>query len=142
MLAEYEDRFSKSKLDLETTTIYEASLPTIPGRIVSQRVRRLPPHKYNFAIQAIRQLQESGVVRESDSPWRSNVVLVPKPASQDEERENTKASKLTGEHNHSALYRICLDFRELNTCLTSLFDFKYFHISQIETLLQKITKFL
>ena len=29
-----------------------------------------------------------------------------------------------------------------NTCLTSLFDFKYFHISQIETLLQKITKFL
>jgi hypothetical protein len=68
MLYEYDDRFSKSKLDLETTTLYEASLPTLPGRIVTQRVRRLPPHKYNFAIQAIKQLQESGVVRESDSP--------------------------------------------------------------------------
>ena len=117
MLDEYEDRFSKSKLDLETTSLYEASLPTLPGRIVTQRVRRLPPHKYNFAIQAIKQLQESGVVRESDSPWRSNVVLVPKPASQDEERENTKADQQTGEQNRSALYRICLDFRELNTCL-------------------------
>jgi len=117
MLDEYEDRFSKSKLDLETTSLYEASLPTLPGRIVTQRVRRLPPHKYNFAIQAIKQLQESGVVRESDSPWRSNVVLVPKPASQDEERENTKADQQTGEQSRSALYRICLDFRELNTCL-------------------------
>jgi hypothetical protein len=29
-----------------------------------------------------------------------------------------------------------------NTFLTSLFDFKYFHLSQIETLLKKITKFL
>ncbi len=51
-----------------------------PQYHITQRVRRLPPHKYNFAIQAIKQLQESGVVRESDSPWRSNVVLVPKPA--------------------------------------------------------------
>ena len=117
MLKNYDDRFSKSKLDLETTTLYEAALPTLPGRIVTQKVRRLPPHKYNFAMQAIKQLQESGVVRESDSPWRSNVVLVPKPASSDEERENTNASRLTGEQNHSALYRICLDFRELNTCL-------------------------
>ena len=117
MLAEYDDRFSKSKLDLKSTTLYEASLPTIPGRMVQQKVRRLPPHKYQFAIQAIKQLQESGVVRESDSAWRSNVVLVPKPTSQDEDRSNTNASRLTGDQNYSPLYRICLDFRELNTCL-------------------------
>jgi hypothetical protein len=36
MLYEYEDCFSKSKLDLQTTTLYEAPLPTIPGRIVQQ----------------------------------------------------------------------------------------------------------
>jgi hypothetical protein len=29
-----------------------------------------------------------------------------------------------------------------NTCLTSLFGFKYFHLSQIETILKKVTKFL
>jgi hypothetical protein len=117
MLYEYEDCFSKSKLDLQTTTLCEAPLPTIPGRIVQQKVRRLPPHKYQFAMQAIKQLQASGVVRKSDSPWRSNVVLVPKPTGKDEDRENTNASKLTGDQNYSKLYRICLDFRELNTCL-------------------------
>jgi dUTPase len=117
MLKEYEDRFSKSKLDLQKTTIYEASLPTIPGRKVQQKVRRLPQHKFDFAIQAIRQLQESGVVRESDSSWRSNVVLVPKPTGKDEDRDNSNAARLTGEQNFSPLYRICLDFRELNTCL-------------------------
>jgi len=30
----------------------------------------------------------------------------------------------------------------VNTSLTSLFDFKFFHLSQVETLLQQITKFL
>ena len=117
MLSAYEDRFSKSKLDLQTTELYEASLPTLPGRIVQQKVRRLPEHKFQFALQAIRQLQQSGVVRESDSEWRSNVVLVPKPTGKDELRETTNAAKLTGEQNFSQLYRICLDFRELNTCL-------------------------
>jgi negative regulator of genetic competence, sporulation and motility len=68
-------------------------------------------------MQAIKQLQASGEVRESDSAWRSNVVLVPKPTGKDEDRENTNASKLTGDQNFSKLYRICLDFRELNTCL-------------------------
>jgi hypothetical protein len=29
-----------------------------------------------------------------------------------------------------------------NTCLTSLFDFTYFHLSQIDTILKRITKFL
>ncbi len=103
--------------NLQTTTIYEASLPTIPGKIVQQKVRRLPDHKYQFALEAIKQLQQSGVVRESDSEWRSNVVLVPKPTGKDEVRESTNASRLTGDHNFSQLYRICLDFRELNTCL-------------------------
>jgi hypothetical protein len=36
-------------------------------------------HKYEFAIKAVRQLEKANIVRESDSPWRSNVVMVPKP---------------------------------------------------------------
>jgi predicted aspartyl protease len=72
LLMQFEDRFSKSKLDLETTTLYEAPLPTHPGRIVQQKVRRLPPHKYQFTIKAIEQLEEAGVVRRSDSEWYQN----------------------------------------------------------------------
>ncbi len=60
---------------------------------------------------------QAGVVRPSDSPWRSNVVLVKKPTSANESRDNTKASYQTGEQNMSKLYRICLDFRELNEVL-------------------------
>jgi hypothetical protein len=35
LMSEFKDRFSTSKLDLETTKIYEARLPTLPGRVVN-----------------------------------------------------------------------------------------------------------
>ncbi|MFN9908796.1 MAG: hypothetical protein ACK56F_22155, partial [bacterium] len=116
-LNNFSHRFSKSKLDLEITNLYTADLPTKKGKIVQQKVRRLPFHKYEFTTQAIKQLMQAGVVRPSDSPWRSNVVLVKKPTSANESRDNTKASYQTGEQNMSKLYRICLDFRELNEVL-------------------------
>ena len=117
VLVQFQDCFSTSKLDIETTDLYEASLPTMPKKKVYQPVRRLPHHKFNFALKAVKQLEHAGVVRPSDSPWRSNVVMVPKPASSEELRQNTKAEQLTGQQNKSQLYRICLDFRELNTIL-------------------------
>ena len=117
LLNDYSHRFSKSKLDLEITDLYTADLPTRKGKVVRQKVRRLPNHKYEFTTQAIKQLMQAGVVRPSDSPWRSNVVLVKKPTSANESRDNTKASYQTGEQNMSKLYRICLDFRELNEVL-------------------------
>lgn len=117
LLKKYADRFSTSKLDIEQTTLYEAALPTIPGRKVVQPVRRLPPVKFQFAMKALSQLEKAGVISKSDSPWRSNVVLVPKPTSSSELRSNTKADQLTGKQHRSELYRICLDFRELNSIL-------------------------
>ena len=68
-------------------------------------------------MKAINQLKQAGVVRNSDSSWRSNVVMVPKPTSSTELRSNTKAERLTGQQNMSELYRICLDFKEFNTHL-------------------------
>jgi hypothetical protein len=79
LVEEFSDRFSKRKLDIEVTTMYEAELETKPGKKVVQIVRPLRPHKFDFALKAVRQLEAAGVVRESDSPWRSNVVMVPKP---------------------------------------------------------------
>jgi hypothetical protein len=78
------DRFSTTKLDIETTTLYEAELPTMPGKKVCQPLRRLPPHKFAFAMKAIKQLEAAKVISNSDSTWRSNVVLVPKPVSSNE----------------------------------------------------------
>jgi dUTPase len=117
LLTEYNDRFSTSKLDLETTDMYVADLPTIPDKIVNQPIRRLPYHKFTFAMKAISQLQRAGVIRPSQSDWRSNIVMVPKPTVTTDLRQSTKADYLTGHQNKSPLYRLCLDFRQLNTYL-------------------------
>ncbi len=110
ILDEFDDRFSKSKLDIEITDMYEADLETVEHKKVCQRVRRLPEQKYQFAMKAIRQLEEAGVVSESDSEWRSNVVLVPKPTGKGELRSNTKSDMQDKEKQNAQLYRICLVF--------------------------------
>jgi hypothetical protein len=102
-------------LDLEITNLYTATLDTIPGIIVNQPVRRISTEQFNYAIEQLHQLRDAGVISESDSPWRSNVVLVPKPAGVGDVRSNTKADKqLNKSMKHM---RICLDFRDLNSCL-------------------------
>jgi len=117
LVEEFSDRFSKNKLDIEITDLYEASLPTEDRKIVCQKSRRLPHHRYEFGLKAVEQLEQAGVVRKSDSEWRSNVVMVPKPVNPGDNRGTTKAEKLTGHQNTSQLYRLCLDFRELNDVL-------------------------
>ena len=135
LLNDFQDRFSTSKLDIETTDLYSASLPTFEGKKVTQNVRRLPSNKYQFAMKAIKQLESAGIVRESDSSWRSNVVMVPKPISNSDLRQNTKAEKLTGQHNNSELFRICLDFKEVN----SILDFpQQTQFTTIDRFLQKL----
>jgi hypothetical protein len=51
-------------------------------------------------MKAVRQLEKANVVRESDSPWRSNVVMVPKPVGKNELRSNTKADYQRGDQHH------------------------------------------
>ena len=46
-----------------------------------------------------------------------STVLVPKPVKSNELRSVTKADMQRGDQNTAELYRICLDFRELNNVL-------------------------
>ncbi|MEG1725637.1 MAG: reverse transcriptase domain-containing protein, partial [Anaerovoracaceae bacterium] len=117
LLDDFHDRFSKRKLDIEITDLYTAPLDTFKGKKVIQHVRKLPNHKYEFAYKALKQLEQAGVISESDSPWRSNVVMIPKPMGKNELRANTKADYQSGDHNAAMHYRICLDFRDLNDIL-------------------------
>jgi hypothetical protein len=133
LLEDFKDRFSESKLDLEITDMYTASLETTPGRIVNQKCRRLPTDRFEFAQKAIKQLEDMGVVSESDSEWRSNVVMVPKPQT-GELRANSKSDMLD-KSKKTELYRICLDFRELNTVL--VFP-KQVQFVNLEALLHKL----
>jgi len=117
LMNKFSDRFSSYKLDLEVTDMYTADLDTEPGKKVIQKCRRLPQHKFQFALKAVKQLEQAGVVRKSDSEWRSNVVMVPKPVSADQLRAVTKADMQSGKQNTAELYRLCLDFRDLNKIL-------------------------
>ena len=67
LVKDFEDRYSKSKLDLEITDKYVADLETVKGKKVVQKVRFLLNHRYNFVIKANRQLEQAGVVLESVS---------------------------------------------------------------------------
>ena len=58
-MKDFEDRFSKSQLDLEITDKYTADLETVEGKKVVQKVRFLPNYRYNFAIKAIKQLEKT-----------------------------------------------------------------------------------
>jgi len=68
-------------------------------------------------MKAVKQLQQASVVRPSESTCRSNVVMVPKPTASTDIRQISKADYLTGQQNKSELYRLCLDFCELNSIL-------------------------
>ena len=58
-----------------------------------ERTRRIPPGMYDEIRQHLKEMLESGIIRESCSPWSSNVVCVRK-----------KNGRL----------RLCIDFRKLN----------------------------
>ena len=133
LMEDFKDRFSESKLDLEITDMYTADLETIPGKVVNQKCRRLPTDRFVFAKKAIDQLIKMGVVSESDSAWRSNVVMVPKPQS-GQLRENSKSDMLD-KSKKVDIYRICLDFRELNN---SLVFPKNVQFVNLENLLHKL----
>ena len=97
--------------------MYTADLETEPGKKVIQKCRRLANHKFQFGYKAIQQLEKAGVVCPSDSEWRSNVVMVPKPVSANQLRNVTKADMQSGKQHKAELYRLCLDFRDLNKIL-------------------------
>ena len=86
----------------------------IPGKKIIQKCRHLAPHKFQFAMKAINQLEKAGVVEKSDSEWRSNVVMIPKPTSANQLRTVTKADMQSGKQHKADLYRLCLEFRDLN----------------------------
>ena len=57
------------------------------------RVRRIPPAIYDEVCQHLEEIKQANVIRESTSPWSSNVVLARK-------KDNS--------------LRFCLDYRHLN----------------------------
>ena len=93
VLHDYRDVFSKDDTDLGRTNLSYHVIDTGDSRPIKQPPRRVPSALSHEEEEAINQLHRQGVIRESNSPWASPIVLV--------RRKNGKI-------------RACIDYRKVN----------------------------
>lgn len=93
ILGNWEHIFSKSSTDLGKTDLVKHEIKLNDEKPFKQPYHRIPPAMYEEVRQHLREMVDSGAIKESKSPYCSNVVLVRK-----------KDSSL----------RFCIDLRELN----------------------------
>lgn len=94
ILCSYKDIFSVDDNDLGQTHLAHHGIDTGDSRPVKQPPRRVPMALAHEEVEAIQQLLQQGVIRESNSPWASPIVLVRK-----------KSGKI----------RPCVDYRRVNS---------------------------
>ena len=94
LLTKWKDVFSLGDTDLGRTSIVEHKINLHDPTPFKERHRRIPPHLLDEVRQHIKDMLEADVIRPSQSPFASPVVLVRK-----------KDGKL----------RFCVDYRRLNS---------------------------
>jgi len=86
--------FTENANDLGYTETVKHKIPTIDQVPLAQPYRRIPQNQFQEAKDHIRKLLDSGIIRESHSPYAAPIVLVRK-----------KDGSL----------RLCVDYRRLNS---------------------------
>ena len=92
-LIKFKDTFSKHEFDLGLTTLVEHEIDVGGHKPIKQPPRRVPVAFAAEEENVIKQLEQSGIIRKSTSPWASPICLVRK-----------KSGKI----------RPCVDYRRLN----------------------------
>lgn len=93
VLERWQDVFSTGPTDIGKTNLVKHSIVLEDEKPFKQPYRRIPPSMYEEVRQHLKEMLEIGVIRESTSPYSSNVVLVKK-------KDNS--------------LRFCIDYRTLN----------------------------
>jgi len=94
VLGNWHKVFSKGPNDIGRTDLIKHKIVLEDDKPFKQPYRRIPPGRYEEVRQHLKEMLDSDVIRESDSPYSSNVVLVRK-----------KDGSL----------RFCIDYRLLNS---------------------------
>ncbi|KAL5020629.1 hypothetical protein ScPMuIL_002291, partial [Solemya velum] len=94
LIGNWKHVFSSGPNDLGCTNLLKHKIVLEDPKPFKQPYRRIPPGMYEEVRQHVREMLEAGVIRESDSPFSSNICLVRK-----------KDGSL----------RFCIDYRTLNS---------------------------
>ena len=92
-LEKWSDIFSKSDTDIGETNLMTHQINLTDDTPIKQPHRRIPPQLYDEVRNHIRDMLDAGIIRESNSPYASPIVLVRKA-------DNS--------------LRFCIDYRKLN----------------------------
>ncbi|MCP4651911.1 MAG: RNA-directed DNA polymerase [Candidatus Omnitrophica bacterium] len=92
-LREFEDIFSKFDGDLGRSTIVEHSVNVEGAKPIKQRPYRIPFSQRAVVQKLVDNMEKTGVIEKSCSPWQSPILVVPK-------KDGTS--------------RFCIDFRKVN----------------------------
>ena len=93
LLLEYHDVFSLSGTPLGRTDMVEHKIHTGDAQPIKQQPRRVPLHQEEVVKTEIERMISQDVIRPSESPWASPVVIVKKK---------------------DGSFRFCVDYRKLN----------------------------
>ena len=93
LLIEFQDIFALSDLELGKTNLVKHHIPVTNPVPFKDRHARIPPSQFEPLRKLLRNMEEVGTIRKSNSPWSSSIVLVKK-----------KDRNL----------RFCIDLRKLN----------------------------
>ena len=93
LLTQHKDIFSTGDTDIGHCTFVKHNINLTDEVPFKQRYRRIPPAMIVEVRAHLEQLASGGIIRESHSPWASNVVLVRK---------------------RDGSLRMCVDYRQLN----------------------------
>lgn len=100
ILRDYNDIFHLNGDKLTYTNVAKFKIPFIDGSGIVHRKQYRIPHIHKNEIQAqIQKLLDDDIIENSNSPFNSPIILVPKKGIDD---DNNK------------MYRLCVDFREIN----------------------------
>ena len=75
-LTDYGVVFAEDDMDLGKTSLVKHQINLTDYRPFKERYRRIPPHQYEEVRKHLQEMLDIGVIRKSQSPWASAVVLV------------------------------------------------------------------
>ena len=78
VLADHHDIFALDNLELGRTDLVKHTIKLSDPTPFKERYRHIPPHQFEEVRKHLKEMEEIGAIRRSNSPWASPVVLVRK----------------------------------------------------------------